>query len=141
MPGAWAAEYAVRSFLFGVRPLDTTTIIATGCVLILVSGFAAGLPAVGAPQIDPNEDAKSRIRNQHRINGSRRFVGSNNSRVYTVGEATLAILLRELKHPSKKKDDLDHAGDLVQNMTSSMVPGGGFEPPRPVKVCGFLTPF
>ncbi len=53
--GAWAAGYAIRSFLFGVKALDAETYALAGIVLILVSAAAAFFPALRAAQVDPVE--------------------------------------------------------------------------------------
>jgi predicted permease len=55
MAGAWPAGRAVRSFLFGVHPLDTVTLIVTACLLLLVCATAAVVPAWRAAQVDPME--------------------------------------------------------------------------------------
>jgi ABC-type antimicrobial peptide transport system permease subunit len=57
--GAWAAGHAVRSFLFGVKPLDAETLVATGALLMLVSAAAAFLPALRAAQVDPVETLRA----------------------------------------------------------------------------------
>jgi predicted permease len=55
LAGAWAAGYAVRSFLYGVKPLDGVTLVTVGCALLLVAGCAATIPAVRAAAVDPME--------------------------------------------------------------------------------------
>jgi putative ABC transport system permease protein len=57
--GAWAAGHALRSFLFGVKPLDTETLVAAGALLLLVSGAAAFFPAMRAAQVDPVETLRA----------------------------------------------------------------------------------
>jgi putative ABC transport system permease protein len=57
--GAWAAGHAVRSFLFGVKVLDTATLIAVGFVLVAVAGTAAFLPALRAALVDPAETLRA----------------------------------------------------------------------------------
>ncbi|MBV8675205.1 MAG: FtsX-like permease family protein, partial [Acidobacteriaceae bacterium] len=57
--GAWAAGYAVRSFLFGVRLLDAPTITAVGGILLLTCTAAAFLPALRAAQVDPVETLRA----------------------------------------------------------------------------------
>ncbi len=52
---AWPAGRAVRSFLFGVKPLDPLTLIATALVLLVVCACAAAVPAYRATQVDPIE--------------------------------------------------------------------------------------
>jgi ABC-type antimicrobial peptide transport system permease subunit len=51
--GAWAAGYAVRSFLYGVNALDSEALIGAGAVLLLVSSTATFIPAIRAAQVDP----------------------------------------------------------------------------------------
>ena len=51
--GAWAAGHAVRSFLFGVKPLDPASLAAAVAVLLLTGLFAAWWPARRAASIDP----------------------------------------------------------------------------------------
>ena len=53
--GAWAAGYAVRSFLFGVKILDPATLAAVGAVLLTVSVVAAFVPALRAAMVNPIE--------------------------------------------------------------------------------------
>jgi predicted permease len=53
LAGAWAAGYAIRSFLYGVQPLDGITLAAVGVLLMLVAACAAGVPAVRAAMVDP----------------------------------------------------------------------------------------
>jgi hypothetical protein len=57
--GAWAAGYAVRSFLYGVQPLDGVTLAAVGALLMLVAACAAGVPAVRAAMVDPIETLRA----------------------------------------------------------------------------------
>jgi putative ABC transport system permease protein len=49
------AGHAVRSFLFGVQPLDPLTVGATAFLLLLVCAAAAAIPAWRAAQVDPME--------------------------------------------------------------------------------------
>ncbi|HEX8813415.1 MAG TPA: FtsX-like permease family protein, partial [Terracidiphilus sp.] len=53
--GAWAAGYAVRSFLFGVKILDPATLAAVGAVLLAVSVAASSIPALRAAMVNPIE--------------------------------------------------------------------------------------
>jgi predicted lysophospholipase L1 biosynthesis ABC-type transport system permease subunit len=55
MAGVWPAGLAVRSFLFGVRPLDLPTLIVTACLLLLACALAAAAPAWRAARVDPIE--------------------------------------------------------------------------------------
>lgn len=55
LAGAWAAGYAVRGFLYGVRPLDGVTLVTVGGVLLVVAGCAASVPALRAAMVDPME--------------------------------------------------------------------------------------
>lgn len=58
LPGvvaAWAAGYALRSYLYGVRPLDLQTLVSVGMVLLAIATAAASLPALRAAQVDPME--------------------------------------------------------------------------------------
>jgi ABC-type antimicrobial peptide transport system permease subunit len=50
--GAWAAEHAVRSFLFGVKLLDPPAFVASIAVLAITAAIAAALPAWRAMRID-----------------------------------------------------------------------------------------
>jgi predicted permease len=59
MAGAWAAGYAVRSFLYGVQSLDGVTLAAVGALLMLVAACAAGVPAVRAAMVDPIETLRA----------------------------------------------------------------------------------
>jgi predicted permease len=55
LAGAWAAGFAVRGFLYGVRPLDGVTLVTVGGVLLVVAGCAASVPAIRAAMVDPME--------------------------------------------------------------------------------------
>jgi putative ABC transport system permease protein len=58
LPGvvaAWAAGYALRSYLYGVRPLDLETLVTVGLVSLAIATCAASLPALRAAQVDPME--------------------------------------------------------------------------------------
>lgn len=55
LTAAWADGHAVRSFLSGVRPLDTAILVAAAAVLLLNGGIAAALPAWRAAPVDPME--------------------------------------------------------------------------------------
>ncbi len=55
LAGAWAAGYAVRGFLYGVKPLDGATLVSVGALLVVVAAVATGLPALRAAMIDPME--------------------------------------------------------------------------------------
>ena len=57
--GAWAAGYAVRSFLYGVRTFDAATGAVAGIVLVLVSIAAASFPAMRAAKVDPVETLRA----------------------------------------------------------------------------------
>ena len=57
--GAWAAGYAIRSFLYGVKPLDASTILAAGSVVIVVAAAATLVPAWRAAQVDPAETLRA----------------------------------------------------------------------------------
>jgi predicted permease len=59
LPGAWAAGYAIRSFLYGVKPLDASTVFVAGSVVILASAAAALVPAWRAAQVDPAETLRA----------------------------------------------------------------------------------
>lgn len=53
--GAWAAEHAVRSFLFGVKGIDPLAIVASVVVLAMSAAIAAAVPAWRAARVDPME--------------------------------------------------------------------------------------
>jgi predicted permease len=53
LAGAWAAGHAVRSFLFGVKPLDPASLVAAVSVLLLTGLLAAWWPARRAASVDP----------------------------------------------------------------------------------------
>ncbi len=53
--GAWAAGYAIRSFLFGVKDLDPLTLAAVGVLLLVISALAAFVPALRAAWVNPVE--------------------------------------------------------------------------------------
>jgi len=58
VPGAvaaWAAGHGLKSFLFGVRALDLSTLGAVAAVLLLVCAMAAAIPALRAADVDPME--------------------------------------------------------------------------------------
>ena len=55
MAGAWFAARAVKSFLFGVTPLDPMTETAVALALLLVAALAASIPAWRAARVDPME--------------------------------------------------------------------------------------
>ncbi len=50
---AWPAGRAVRSFLFGVTPLDPVTLLTATLALLFVCACAAAIPAWRATQVDP----------------------------------------------------------------------------------------
>jgi putative ABC transport system permease protein len=53
--GAWAAEHAVRSFLYGVKPLDPPALAASVTVLALTAAMAAAIPAWRVTRVDLTE--------------------------------------------------------------------------------------
>ncbi|WP_446743109.1 FtsX-like permease family protein [Silvibacterium acidisoli] len=53
--GAWAAEHWVRSFLFGVKPLDPLAVTLSAAILGLTAAIAAAVPAWRAAKVDPME--------------------------------------------------------------------------------------
>jgi ABC-type antimicrobial peptide transport system permease subunit len=53
--GTWPAARAVKSFLFGVKPLDPWTLAAATAILLLVCAAAAVVPAWRAARVDPME--------------------------------------------------------------------------------------
>lgn len=58
LPGlmaAWCAGYALRSYFYGVRPLDPATLLGVGVVLLAIAAAAAGMPARRAAAVDPIE--------------------------------------------------------------------------------------
>lgn len=55
LAGAWAAAYAVRSFLYGVKTFDGVTAVGAGIVLVAVFAAAASVPAMRAAKVDPAE--------------------------------------------------------------------------------------
>lgn len=55
LAAAWCAGYALRSYLYGVRPLDPVTMIAVALVLLAIAAAAAALPARRAAAVDPME--------------------------------------------------------------------------------------
>ncbi|MFC5863845.1 ADOP family duplicated permease [Acidicapsa dinghuensis] len=57
--GAWAAGYAVRSFLFGVKTLDPVTLAGVALVLVAVATAAAFMPALHAAMVDPMETLRA----------------------------------------------------------------------------------
>jgi ABC-type antimicrobial peptide transport system permease subunit len=59
MVGAWAAGYAVRSFLFGVKVLDPEALVGAGALLLLVLSTATFIPAMRAAQVDPVETLRT----------------------------------------------------------------------------------
>lgn len=52
---AWPAGRAVKSFLFGVRALDSTALLSSAAVLLAVCAAAAAIPAIRAAQTNPIE--------------------------------------------------------------------------------------
>jgi putative ABC transport system permease protein len=44
---------AISSFLFGVQPLDLTTFVAVGGVLVITAAIAMATPAIRATRVDP----------------------------------------------------------------------------------------
>ena len=59
LAGAWAAGYAVRSFLYGVKALDAESLVGACTVLLLVSSAATFIPAIRAAQINPAETLRT----------------------------------------------------------------------------------
>ncbi len=57
--GAWAAGYAVRSFLYGVKAFDPASVVVAAGVLLLVFLIAAFLPAIKAAGTDPMETLRA----------------------------------------------------------------------------------
>ena len=57
--GAWAAGYAVSSFLYGVKALDAQALAGAGTVLLLVSAVATLIPAIRAAQVNPVETLRT----------------------------------------------------------------------------------
>lgn len=57
--GSWAAGYAVRSFLYGVKALDAEALVGAGVVLLLVASTATFIPAIRAAQVDPVETLRT----------------------------------------------------------------------------------
>lgn len=55
LAGAWAAGRAVRTLLFGVKPLDPKSLVTAIAVLLLTGMVAAVLPAWRAALVDPME--------------------------------------------------------------------------------------
>jgi predicted permease len=55
VPGAWLAGRAMRTVLFGVPALPLLTLMATACVLCVVSLAACLLPTLRASRVDPME--------------------------------------------------------------------------------------
>jgi len=52
---SWPAGRAVRSFLFGVQPVDPLTLLSTAALLLLACAAAAAGPTWQAAQVDPAE--------------------------------------------------------------------------------------
>ncbi|MFP5236904.1 MAG: ADOP family duplicated permease [Acidobacteriota bacterium] len=55
LAAAWLAGRLVRSFLFGVQPLDVASMAWAGLVLLAVAAFAALAPALRAASVNPVE--------------------------------------------------------------------------------------
>jgi ABC-type antimicrobial peptide transport system permease subunit len=53
LSGAAFADRLVRSFVFGVEPLDPLTFAAVAAALVLVTGVATLMPALQASRTDP----------------------------------------------------------------------------------------
>ena len=52
LPGlvaAWCAGYALRSYFYGVKPLDPATLLGTGFVLLAIAAAAAVRTKMGKP--------------------------------------------------------------------------------------------
>lgn len=57
--GAYAAGYAVRSFLYGVKVFDAEALVGASAVLLLVLSSATLIPALRAAQVDPAETLRT----------------------------------------------------------------------------------
>jgi hypothetical protein len=57
--GAWAAGYAIRSFLYGVKALDAEALVGAGIVLLVVASTATCIPAIRAARVDPVETLRT----------------------------------------------------------------------------------
>ena len=57
--GAWASGHAIRSFLYGVGPLDPSTVAVVALLLLLTTVLAAALPTLRAVQVDPAETLRA----------------------------------------------------------------------------------
>jgi putative ABC transport system permease protein len=55
LAAAWPAGHAVRSFLYGVQPLDAVSLAAAVAVLLLAGMAAAAFPVWRAARVDPME--------------------------------------------------------------------------------------
>lgn len=53
VPMALAAGYSLRTFLFGVTPLDPPTVAGACALLVLTALLAAYIPARRAAAVDP----------------------------------------------------------------------------------------
>jgi len=53
--GAWIAGHAIRSFLYGVKPLDPLTYAAVAIVLLAIALLAAAIPTHRAARVEPME--------------------------------------------------------------------------------------
>jgi ABC-type antimicrobial peptide transport system permease subunit len=58
-PVAWALGRLVESQLFGVRPLDASTLAGAGAILALVCLVASAVPARRAGSVNPLEALRS----------------------------------------------------------------------------------
>ena len=57
--GAWPAQRATRSFLYGVAAMDPLTLASVALLLLVVCAAAAATPAYRATQVDPIEALRS----------------------------------------------------------------------------------
>ena len=53
LPMGWLTGAALRSFLFGVTPLDPQVFVTTALVMFSVAVGAAAVPAIRASRLDP----------------------------------------------------------------------------------------
>jgi len=53
LPMGWLTGAALRSFLYGVTPLDPQVFVTTALVMFCVAVGAAAVPAIRASRLDP----------------------------------------------------------------------------------------